>query len=193
MARARTVFTAALAAVSLSAVLVGCSGREAPGPTSASVVTIRDANSAKSTGDTTDPLSYPAFSDPDTPIFVALGRSFAVMLEADPSGGYRWELTEEPDREVITPLGQQFLTQNTALPGSPDSELFIFAASGIGSAEIRLRYSAVGNTGTTEPEDVVFTVTVTEDGQPPTTEPEFEVDPRTGLTIPATTTTTTTY
>lgn len=189
MIRPRAAVTAALLAVS-SMTLLGCSGSEVSDHSTASVVIIRGSGSPRLTDDTTDPLAYPAYSDPDVPIFVAPGRSFGVMAEADPSAGYRWELTEEPDPEVIASLGQHFLTANTALPGSPDSELFTFVARATGSTEIKLRYSAVGNTGTIEPREIVFEVTVTDDGQPPPTTPEFEFDPLTGLTIPATTTTT---
>lgn len=149
--------------------------QSAPVPTIAggvgSDVTVVSDNSG-TTDDTTDPLAFPAYGDPDAPIFIAVGRHFALMLKADPSSGFHWTTVRAFDKAVVAPLGTQFMTSDTAIPGTPDSEILSFVATGEGTTEIVLRYrSGASDSGTPDSgegtHEVTFTVTVTADGQPP--------------------------
>lgn len=156
--------------------LGGCTGTD---PQSTSIPTI-DAGSAitvlpddsRTTDDTTDPLAFPAYGDPDAPIFVAVGHHFALMLEADPTSGFHWTAVRPFDKAIVAPLGTQFMTSDTAVNGTSDSEILSFVATGEGTSEIVLRYSSNGNRSDGGQSDdgvreVTFTVTVTSDGKPP--------------------------
>ena len=75
-----------------------------------------------------DPLSFTAYVDPNVPIVAAIGERFALMLDAEPTEGYRWEVVVQGDPAVVLPLGSQFVdreavtvpTTTTTAPPPPD-------------------------------------------------------------------------
>lgn len=74
-----------------------------------------------------DPLAFTAYTDPAVPIVAAVGERFVLLLDAEPSEGYRWEVVAAPDPAVAMPLGSQFLprdsipaTTTTAPPPLPE-------------------------------------------------------------------------
>lgn len=154
---------ATIAVVALAALLAGCSGSEAPsaGPTaSAGVTTIAVADGG-------DPRAFPVFTDPEQPIVVAVGVRFGILLPAEHSAGFRWQLVGHPDPAVLAPLGNELLSDTAALPGGGDGEVISFAARREGAATIELRY--VGSDGNPDPtgRTARFSVTVTATGEPP--------------------------
>jgi predicted secreted protein len=112
-------------------------------------------------------LDFPAYSDPNTPIYVALGRRFALKLESEPSAGYSWQVANELNPAVLTPLGTQLRSETPGLPGAPAQQYISFAANGVGSATIEVHYVSPGGQTSTDPAPMTFNVTVTFDGQPP--------------------------
>lgn len=158
---------AAMATVVTTA--AACSGND-PQPVTVPTFSASGAGDVTAlTDDTSNPLAFPAYSDPDTPIYIGVGKRFAVMLEANPSTGYRWEAVRPPDPKVVTPLGTQFLTASTAVPGAPESEILNYVATGVGVTEIALRYSPAAGAAGADARTATFHVTVTLDGQPPPT------------------------
>lgn len=158
--------------------VVGCTGTE---PESTPVPTIvagvgSDVTVVSqvpgTTDDTVDPLSFPAYSDPDARIITAIGRHFALMLDADPSSGFHWTVVSPFDPAIVTPLGTQFMTTSTAIAGNPDSQILSFVGVGEGTTEIILHYGPAAGGSSAETREVAFTVTVTYDGQPPPSDEE---------------------
>lgn len=137
-----------------------CAGTESPPSPPRQTATTLAAGAA-------DPRAFPVFTEPDQPIVVAVGARFGILLPAEHTAGFRWQLTADPDRAVLMPLGNELLTSTTALPGSPDAEVISFAARAEGQTTIRLRY--VGSDGSPDPtgRTATFTVTVTATGEPP--------------------------
>lgn len=176
LARLRSIATKApvVGSVVIGLLLsAGCTGSEqddTPVPTVApgSDVTVV-SNDSGTTGGTADPLSFPAYGDPEAPIYVAVGRHFALMLPADPSSGFHWSTVKEFDRAIVAPLGTQFMTTDTAIAGNPDSEILSFVATGEGTTDVIVRYSSSNNQPGDNDRELTFTVTVTADGLPPTT------------------------
>lgn len=73
-------------------------------------------------------LEITAHRDPSLPIVAQVGERFALLLDAEPSEGYRWEVVAEVDRNVVLPLGSEFvdrgdvevpITTTTAPPPPP--------------------------------------------------------------------------
>jgi len=60
-----------------------------------------------------DPLAFTAYTDPAVPIVAAVGERFVLLLDAEPSEGYRWEVVAAPDPAVAMPLGSQFLPRDS--------------------------------------------------------------------------------
>src|SRR5437763_8691249 len=78
----------ALALVGLVGLLAGCGG----GPTPTPMLPAPTAPTLHA-----DPTT-----DPTTPIVAPTGRSFVIVLDANPSTGYRWELAAPLDEGVVT-------------------------------------------------------------------------------------------
>lgn len=80
-----------------------------------------------------DPLAVPTYTDPTTLITAAIGERFALVLPAEPTEGFRWEVVERPDPAVVLSLGSQFVprdslpptttTTTTAPPPEPETSL----------------------------------------------------------------------
>lgn len=74
-----------------------------------------------------DPLDFMAYVDPSVPIVAAIGERFALMLDAEPTEGFRWEVVVQADPAVVLPLGSQFVaresitvpTTTTSVPPPP--------------------------------------------------------------------------
>lgn len=161
--------TAAIALLLTASVVlaVACSGEESgsPNDTIGPGTTIAVEPGA---------LDYPAYSDPSTPIYVALSRRFALKLESEPGEGFSWQVANEPSRDVVIPLGTQLRSNTPGVPGASATQYISFAASGLGSTTIEVRYVSPSGEVAADTEPLRFDVTVTFDGAPPPTEPPTE-------------------
>jgi len=78
--------------------LVGCSGGSTSSSPDPSSITTPQGPSE---------LQYKAHTDPASPITVASGHRFAIMLPADPGAGWRWVMAPV-DTTIVVPLGSEF-------------------------------------------------------------------------------------
>jgi predicted secreted protein len=152
-----------------------CSGREggSTANTAGAATTIADESVAPGS------LDYPAYSDPNTPIYVALGRRFALKLQSDPGAGYSWQLAEPLNSAIVIALGTQLRSDDPGVPGATAQQYMSFAASGVGSTRIVVHYVSPDGQVATDPAPMTFNVTVTFTGEPPPPLPEA------GTTLPA--------
>jgi hypothetical protein len=152
----------ALLVITLGFTAAACTGEE--GPSSDSSVgpgtTVSDPTTAGA-------LEYRAYSDPGQPIFVGLSRRFALQLDSEPAQGLSWQVTNTPDPGVVVPLGTQFRSENPGVAGAPAGQYISFAASGLGTTTIELRYMSPSGDVVPDTLPLVFTVTVTFTGEPP--------------------------
>ena len=165
----RRVLTGALVAL-LAAGLGACTGTESS-----------PSDTTQGTGTTIDDptraaLEYPAYRDASQPIYVALSRRFALLLDSEPSQGLSWQVTNEPDPAVVVPLGTQFRSESPGAQGAPSGQYISFAASGEGTTTIELRYMTPSGEVVPDSLPLVFTVIVTFTGEPP--------PPEAGTTLP---------
>lgn len=80
------------------------------------------------------------YRDPSVPIVVEKGEEFAIMLESNPSDGFRWQLGRELDEKIVTLEKVEFHEPDPEMAGRPGEEKWTFKASGLGRTEIELRY-----------------------------------------------------
>ena len=114
---------------------VACSGSEGDATNgTAGPGTTEGANSDVAAG----ALDFPAYSDPNTPIYVALGRRFALKPASEPSAGYSWQVANKLDQRILTPLGTQLRSDSPGIPGASAQQYISFAANGVGSAAIEV-------------------------------------------------------
>jgi hypothetical protein len=156
----------------LAAGLAACTGAEGPSTdtTAGTGTTIDDPTRAAA-------LEYPAYRDPGQPIYVALSRRFALLVDSEPSQGFSWQVTNEPDPAVVVPLGTQFRTESPGVQDAPSGQYISFAASGEGTTTIELRYVTPSGEAVPDTLPLVFTVIVTFTGEPP--------PPEEGTTLPS--------
>ncbi len=140
-----------------------------------------------------DPLAFTAYTDPAVPIVTAVGERFALLLDAEPSEGYRWEVVAAPDPAIAAPLGSQFLprdsvpTTTTTMPApSPAPEavapedpavaptttvptrsmqVLSYVGRAAGRTSVTLRYIRVGQPADASTPTTTFTIEVL--GPPP--------------------------
>lgn len=150
----------------------GCAGDEGPTTGSTGPGTTISIDSPE-----TGPLAYPAYRDPSAPIYVALGRRFALQLDTEAGEGFSWQVANEPDPAVVVPLGTQFRSEDPGVPGAPTVQYLSFAASGVGTTTIELHL--VSPSGEVVPHSfpLVFTVVVTFTGDAPPPPPDDTTPP----------------
>lgn len=99
-------------------------------------------------------------TEPGTAFDVAVGDSFTVRLESNPSTGFSWALVEDPPDAVVVLTGENYIDPNTSLVGAPGIQEFTFEAAGPGSTSIDLWYVRPFDDPPQPADEVSFPVTV---------------------------------
>jgi len=86
--------------------------------------------------------TVPRFTAGSQTIRVRLGRSFQVVLAANPTTGYFWQLAA-PLPAVVSLSGSQYVAGPNArqLAGAGGQEVWTFRAAARGQGEIELQYA----------------------------------------------------
>lgn len=143
----RALGTAALVVFAALA-LASCGGAEQSGVTSAV--------------SSEPPTDGAATFGPGDAVSVAAGTTFTIVVDANPTTGYEWTLTDSGDPDVVTPEGSVYEQE----PGSEDragaggTETWVFRAESAGSTILTLTYARPFAPGD-NPKVENFDVTVT--------------------------------
>lgn len=74
-------------------------------------------------------------------IVIGAGDEVTIILQANPSTGYQWEIDPAANgAEVVDQVGEAPFEAATDKPGSGGKQTFTFKASAEGSALLRLKY-----------------------------------------------------
>lgn len=79
----------------------------------------------------------------DSGVFITLepGEEFDIVLEANPSTGYRWEIDPEIDgTALVEVVGEPSFVSQSDLPGSGGKTTFTFRALEEGSGLLKLKF-----------------------------------------------------
>jgi inhibitor of cysteine peptidase len=98
------------------------------------------------------------YSDPKVPIKAAVGEVFIIVLPANASTGYSWQLLQAVDGNVLAFLGNEYREQPSAQTGVPGAAYITFEAKGKGSTVIYLGLMPPG--GNTPSQTANFSVDV---------------------------------
>ncbi len=90
-------------------------------------------------GDDVSPLSFTA-ADSGSEVRIGSGDQFQVVLESNPSTGYSWEVTGEPDPSILELVSHGLEAADTDLVGAAGTEVFVFKGVGFGAGVLRLEY-----------------------------------------------------
>lgn len=113
-----------------------------------------------------DPLTPPAqvpappASDPALAIEVTTGDEFKIVLDANPSTGYHWELDEDTAPDTIEFVSREYVADEPVAPGSGGSEIWTFKALSPGDVQITLGYYPPSNEPADPQQTQTFTVKV---------------------------------
>jgi inhibitor of cysteine peptidase len=102
----------------------------------------------------------PTYGETDTTISATAGDEFVIVLDSNPSTGYRWTATSS-DPGVVRVAADEYVAPDTNLLGAPGVQRFLLDPVAAGSATLQLRYAR-----SFEPDDpnittLSFAVTVT--------------------------------
>lgn len=96
----------------------------------------------------------PALTDPTTPIEVQAGETFHIVVDSNPSTGYRWDLVGELDGNIVEFVSSGYTADEPVMPGSGGVDVWAFKAVAAGETQITLG-SYPPDTSVTEPENTV--------------------------------------
>ncbi len=91
--------------------------------------------------DQPSPACVDPIVDPSAPIRARVGSQFAVAFESNPTTGFRWSITAEPDPAVIGLVSTEDLPPSTRPLGAPGLACFAFAAVGAGTTSVAFAYA----------------------------------------------------
>lgn len=77
-------------------------------------------------------------SDSGSAITLQVGDTFEVVLDSNPTTGYGWVVSEQPDG--VTVRSDDYSPPDTSLVGAGGVEVFVFDAVAAGSGTLRLDY-----------------------------------------------------
>lgn len=99
-------------------------------------------------------------NDPAQSIETAPGKDFNIVLEANPTTGYHWELVETPDSAIVEFISREYNADEPAAVGSGGLDVWTFHANAAGEAHITLGYYPPTNDPVEPEQTVTFTVIV---------------------------------
>jgi inhibitor of cysteine peptidase len=76
----------------------------------------------------------------DNIIETAVGKSFTITLDSNPTTGYRWQLARQMDTGLVELVNSQYIAPKTDLVGAPGHEEWHFKAIREGKAIISFDY-----------------------------------------------------
>lgn len=99
-----------------------------------------------------------------TPIEAPLGSEFALILESNPTTGYKWQLADPLDESLVVLVSQEYKRTGGDATGAGGEETWTFRAVGVGETEISLKYVRSWEAGSPTDETLTFTVNVKQEG-----------------------------
>jgi inhibitor of cysteine peptidase len=103
----------------------------------------------------------PSFNDPSQPIDIAVGQNFRIVLDANPTTGYQWQLSEVLDERTVILVGSEYdIPRTPGLVGAGGKQIWTFKAVGQGQTVIVLHYLRSWEKGVPPLKTVTFTVIV---------------------------------
>jgi predicted secreted protein len=76
----------------------------------------------------------------DRIIEIATGKSFSIILDSNPSTGYLWEISKQPDKSMLELVDTKYIPSEIEIPGAPGKEEWTFKAIKTGKAIISFDY-----------------------------------------------------
>jgi inhibitor of cysteine peptidase len=98
-------------------------------------------------------------SDPAKQLEAAAVNEFKIVIAANPSTGYHWELAGELDEEIVQFVSREYRAGKPVMPGSGGVDVWTFKAVAAGETTITLGYYPPSS-GEEAEQVVTFSLTV---------------------------------
>ena len=105
------------------------------------------------------PSTLPEPTDPTQLLAVKAGQNFDIVLPANASTGYSWQITGTLDSSLIQSMEHNYIAEQPVIPGSGGMDVWTFSALKPGETEIQFGYFPPGNTTQAE-ETVIFSISI---------------------------------
>ena len=105
-------------------------------------------------------VGCPTFGASDMRIRVDADQDFVIELDANPSTGYRWEVTAVSDPEVVRMIADTYVPPHMAAPGAGGKQRLEFAGDRQGTTTVTIRSARAFDPADPTARELVFTVTV---------------------------------
>ena len=100
------------------------------------------------------------YTDPNKPIEVATGQEFSIILGANRTVGYRWDIAKPLDRGVVKPVRSDYKIENGGKAAAGGKEVWTFKAIGEGKTKIMMKYMRPQEKNTSGVKTVTFDIVV---------------------------------
>jgi inhibitor of cysteine peptidase len=103
----------------------------------------------------------PSFDNPDKLIEVTVGQEFRIVLEANPTTGFTWQLAAPLDESLVTLAGNTY--DSTPTPGRTGvggKQTWTFKSKRRGQTVIALQYARPWEKGVDPAKKLVFSVII---------------------------------
>ncbi len=84
--------------------------------------------------------SSPAITEDDAEFIVSIGDEFTIVLEANVTTGFSWDLEQPLDESILVHVDDDYIAPGTDAVGAPGKQELTFRAVGNGSTRIDLWY-----------------------------------------------------
>lgn len=80
------------------------------------------------------------FTNPKKPVEVSQGQKFTIVLGANHTTGYRWEIADGIDKNIVELVGSEYKVTDDGRVGSSGREVWTFLAKSPGKTKVSFRY-----------------------------------------------------
>ena len=80
------------------------------------------------------------FTNPKNPVEVTAGQNFTIILGANHTTGYRWEIAHGIDKSIVELVGSVYEASDTKKVGSGGREVWTFLAKSPGKTKVSYEY-----------------------------------------------------
>jgi len=100
------------------------------------------------------------FTNPSQTIRIAVGETFSIVLDSNPTTGYSWQRGKQAEDGILSFVDSAYVAPRTDLAGAGGRERMTFKAMAPGTEKLTLYYLRPWEKNTEPARTMVFTVTV---------------------------------
>ena len=80
------------------------------------------------------------YTDPESAIHAKVSEEFSIILDANPTTGYQWQLANPFDEKILKLIGSDYKAPKTKRVGAGGKEIWTFKALAAGQTTISFKY-----------------------------------------------------